>query len=194
MILYINIPRTIFFASRSEESLSALSSFAFSLEKHSSGKRRKPGKNEINVGECRKTAEEFSSGRRIREHWPQGTFFRSGSCIIGAWAEGAGSLRGRSRSGRGSARGKPAGFGWRSSWIRGRRRSCRGRGGRFAAVVPAVSCPGESAGGPAESGRIAGNGNGRQFYTMRRNGRNCETVRENALFLCRWSGRFFRFC
>lgn len=133
--------------------------------------------------------------RGIWEHW-LGTFIRSGSFVIWAWAEGVGNLRGRSKSGRGSARGKPAGFGWRSSWIRGRRRSCRGRGGRFAAVVPAVSCPGESAGGPAESGRIAGNGNGRQFYTMRRNGRNCETVRENALFLCRLIERFFffRFC
>ena len=123
----------------------------------------------------------------------EGTFFRSGSCVIGAWAEGTREFARRSRSGRGSARGKPAGFGWCSSWIRGQYRSCRGR---FAAVVPAVSCPGESAGGPAESGRIAGNGNGRQFYTMRRNGRNCETVRENALFLCRLIERFFffRFC
>lgn len=156
----------------------------FPLKNIVQGNGGKPGKNEINTGECRKTAREFSCDWGIRGHWPQGTFFRSSSCVIGAWAEGAGSLRGWSKSGRGSARGKPAGFGWRSSWIRRRCRSCRGRGGRFAAVVPAVSCPGESAGGPAESGRIAGNGNGRRFYTMRRNGRNCETVRKNALFLC----------
>lgn len=104
MILYINIPRTIFLRLVRKKVFHPFPLLRFPLKNIVQGNGGKPGKNEINTGECRKTAREFSFNRGIREHWPRGTFLRSGSCVIGAWAEGAGSLRGRSRSGRGSAR------------------------------------------------------------------------------------------
>lgn len=178
MILYINIPRTIFFASRSEESLSSLFSFAFSLEKYSPGKRGEVGKKmkstRGNAGKPRGNFHpigEFGNIGRERSSGPALVLLRHGMrvpgvCAAGAVADDAGGIccGGLCAGGR-MREGLPIMGTVPEQW----RRICG-----LSEFVPMI--PELCAVGPENSGGIAWNGNGTLFYTILRIN---ETVRRS---------------